>query len=197
MIQENEMNVGLDLSFLDSPTDNVQIITESALPEPPTIESSSDILDNIESDIKHMEVRPSEKFNEVLKSTIHEKIKGFLKPISNKNSLYRAIKLPLTYLNLKNFLAGRDPKLKEKSLNALNNTLGYTETTVYLPEDVSEEVIQYLKELNEKYLKDVEEFANSFNKNSPQSISQEDIHKQSLSIKETINNLKNTIDFDN
>ena len=115
-------------------------------------------------------------------------IKDILGEIPNKNSLYRRINLPISYLNLKSFLNGKE-KLKEKSEKHLLNTLNLEKFCLYLDvNELNETEIAVLENLYKKMFAKFENFAEEFKdekrKSSPKDITESDLKKVNELIKE-------------
>ena len=133
---------------------------------------------------------------ELSPSNIYEKMRDILSRIPNKNNLYRKIGLNMTYLNLKNFIAGRDG-IRPRSEETLNNHIGYKKVICYVREDENEEKLKVIKELNDKYFKTLEMFADEFSSDYRRYTkpSQQAVDQLNSDVQKLISGL--TIDMDN
>ena len=129
--------------------------------------------------------------NYIVIDNVTDDIRNILSNIPNKNSLYRAIDLKTTYLNLKHFIAGKE-NLKERSENALINKLGYKKVTMYIKEDnLSVEEKTYINSLQVKFLEDLNDFIQQFlderkrfTKSELENVNMDEINKQINGLKE-------------
>jgi len=84
--------------------------------------------------------------------------------VPNKNALYRDLGLNYTYLNLKNFINGKEP-LKQKSLEFISKKLNITPIMLFIGgEDdfLNEEEKQVLEKIQKKFLDRVSEYTKQF-----------------------------------
>jgi len=83
--------------------------------------------------------------------------------VPNKNNLYKDLGLNITYLNLKNFISGRDPELKKKSINYLSQKINVLPLLIFIDIDnVDEEDIKALKKIQEKFLIKLAKYTKKF-----------------------------------
>ena len=83
--------------------------------------------------------------------------------VPNKNNLYKDLGLNITYLNLKNFISGRDPELKKKSINYLSQKIDVLPLLIFIDIDnVDEEDIKALKKIQEKFLIKLAKYTKKF-----------------------------------
>jgi len=128
-----------------------------------------------------------QKLKEINKNQ-NDILRNILNKIPNKNSLYRKIKLPISYLNLKSFLNGKE-KLKEKSENHLLNTLNLEKFCLYINvNELNETELAVLENLYKKMFTKFENFADEFKnekrKSSPKDITENDLKKVNELIKD-------------
>jgi hypothetical protein len=119
---------------------------------------------------------------EILKEVdVTEQIRNIL-DIPNKNNLYKDLGLNITYLNLKNFISGRDPVLKKKSVEYLSRKLNLLPLQLFIDIDtLDEEDIEALKKIQAKFLAKLADYAKKFENDKrrikTRPITEEDIKK--------------------
>ena len=102
--------------------------------------------------------------------------------VPNKNNLYKDLGLNITYLNLKNFISGRDPELKKKSINYLSQKINVLPLLIFIDiDDIDEEDIKALKKIQEKFLKKLANYTKKFENDKrrikAKPVTEEDIQK--------------------
>jgi hypothetical protein len=103
------------------------------------------------------EVSPEVSKNEII--NFEEELRLILKDIPNKNALYKKLGLNQTYLNLKNFINGKEEHLKEKGLNAFLEKIGYVKIPLYIrKEDIPEDIINLINLQYQETLQSIHEF---------------------------------------
>jgi len=127
---------------------------------------------------------------------INEEIRKLLN-VPNKNNLYKDLGLNFTYLNLKNFIAGREPELKKKSIKYLSEKLNVLPLLLFIDlETLDDEDILFLKKIQLKFLdklaKYVKKFENDQKRITAKPVSDEDIKK----VEEILQNATSSIDID-
>ena len=84
---------------------------------------------------------------------ILEDIRELLKEVPNKNALYDLIGLNRSYLNLKNFINGREDILKQKSLDHLFKDTNIQQLILFINlDELTEEEVKVLHSLHIKFL---------------------------------------------
>jgi len=94
---------------------------------------------------------------------INERLREIL-DVPNKNALYRDLGLNYTYLNLKNFINGKE-ELKQKSIDYLSKKLNVVPITLFIgaEEDfLTDEEKDVLMKIQEKFLNRVSEYTKKF-----------------------------------
>ena len=94
---------------------------------------------------------------------INERLREIL-DVPNKNALYRDLGLNYTYLNLKNFINGKE-ELKQKSIDYLSKKLNVVPITLFIgaEEDfLTDEEKDVLMKIQEKFLNRVSEYTKIF-----------------------------------
>jgi len=100
--------------------------------------------------------------NIISKIDINENIRSILN-VPNKNNLYKDLNLNPTYLNLKNFISGRESELKKKSVDYLSQKLNILPINLYIDlDDIDEEDIENLKKIQDKFLKKLSNYTQKF-----------------------------------
>ena len=121
---------------------------------------------------------------------ITDDIKKILSIIPNKNSLYRDINLNTNYLNLKNFVSGKET-LKPRSEEALINKLGYKKVTMYIKEEtLSQEEKVYINILQVKFLEELNNYIQKFLSERKRFTNDEITDKDIKRLNETIDSLR-------
>jgi ribosomal protein S6 len=100
-----------------------------------------------------LDIEGNEGSERIEKLFIEDEIRSLLKTAPNKNALYKALGLNVTYLNLKNFLNNKEKHLRQKSLDAiLNYTGGMLVPFFIIPEDLTEEQLDVLYTIQDNFL---------------------------------------------
>jgi formate dehydrogenase maturation protein FdhE len=103
--------------------------------------------------VKMNEVENQEKLDILDSKDILEDIRELLKEVPNKNALYDLIGLNRSYLNLKNFINGREDILKQKSLDHLLKDANVKQLTLFVNmDDLTEEEVKVLHSIHIKFL---------------------------------------------
>ena len=101
--------------------------------------------------------------DELLKEIkVNEEVRLILN-VPNKNNLYNDLGLNPTYLNLKNFISGKELELKKKSIEYISNKLNLLPIQLFIDLDnLEEEELEILKRLQIKYLEKLVSYAKKF-----------------------------------
>lgn len=111
---------------------------------------------NISQDV-NQDINQEISKNEII--NFEEELRLILKDIPNKNALYKKLGLNQTYLNLKNFINGKEEHLKEKGLNAFLDKIGYIKIPLYVSkDDIPEDVIKLINLQYQETLQSIHEF---------------------------------------
>ncbi len=120
--------------------------------------------------------------NELLKEIkVDEEVRLILN-VPNKNNLYNDLGLNPTYLNLKNFISGKELELKKKSIEYISNKLNLLPIQLFIDLDnLEEEELEVLKRLQIKYLEKLvgytKKFENDQRRIKKNRVTDEDVQK--------------------
>jgi len=116
--------------------------------------------------------------------------------VPNKNNLYKDLDLNITYLNLKNFISGRETELKKKSIEHLSKKLNVLPVTLFIDLDnIDENDIQMVQLLQSKFFSKlssyVQKFENDQRRNKSAKTTEEDVKE----VEDILNQAVSAIDL--